>query len=132
MFANSNFSGKHMICDICGIRNIALLHDLELIKIILNQICFDSDFAILEKIDYKFNPQGISIIYLLSESHISIHTFPERNYIAFDLYTCRQYPDDSVYLKIYDFLISSFNANYDKPIIINRTFDNNDFTNFTG
>jgi S-adenosylmethionine decarboxylase len=122
MFSESKISGKHMICDIKGIKNMVLLHDLDKMKKVLEDICNKYDFSILEKVDYKFHPEGISILYLLSESHLSIHTFPEKSYIAFDLYTCRQYDNNDVYNEIYDFLIHSFQADKDKPIIIDRSF----------
>lgn len=122
MFAETQISGKHMICDIKGIRNITLLHDLEGIKSLLDTICNQHDFSILEKVEYKFHPEGLTLLYLLSESHISIHTFPERDYIALDLYTCRSYNDDRTYLDIYNTLIESFKARKEKPMIINRSF----------
>ena len=37
---------------------------------------------------YKFNPQGITGVVLLAESHISISTWPEINYVAIDIFTC--------------------------------------------
>jgi S-adenosylmethionine/arginine decarboxylase-like enzyme len=61
-------------------------------------------------------------LYMLSESHISIHTFPEKAYIAFDLYTCRTYDDETIYMEIYDFLITELNAKRENPIIIKRSF----------
>ena len=42
----------------------------------------------LEIIIHKFQPQGMTGIVLLAESHIAIHTWPEFNYIALDIYTC--------------------------------------------
>ena len=32
--------------------------------------------------------QGISGVAVLAESHISVHTWPERDYIAFDIFMC--------------------------------------------
>ena len=124
MFSNQqyNSSGKHMICDIKNIKNHSLIHDLEHIKHILDTICINNNFTILNKIEHIFEPQGLSILYLLSESHISIHTFPERNYIAFDLYTCRNYPDNSCYLHIYNYLIECFDADKENPMIVDRCF----------
>lgn len=122
MFSESKISGKHMICDIKGIKNIELLHDLDKMKTLLETICANYDFSILEKVDHKFHPEGISILYLLSESHLSIHTFPEKYYIALDLYTCRQYDDNSVYLEIYDYLVDCFQADKSTPTIIDRSF----------
>jgi S-adenosylmethionine decarboxylase proenzyme len=105
MFEEIQSSGKHMICDIRNIQNTDLLNDLEGLKNMMKQICSDFSFNILGEIQHLFTPQGCSIILLLSESHMTVHTFPERKYIAFDIYTCRQYEDDSEYIKIHDFLM---------------------------
>ena len=37
---------------------------------------------------FKFDPQGLSCVILLAESHISIHTWPESSYAALDVFTC--------------------------------------------
>lgn len=42
----------------------------------------------LESIEHIFKPQGISIVYIISSSHLSVHTWPENNYIHIDLLTC--------------------------------------------
>ena len=110
MFSNNKYSGKHMICDIKFIKNKELLNDLEKIEKTMIQICDNFSFQILGNIHHQFTPEGCSIILLLSESHMTIHTFPEKNYIAFDIYTCRTYPNDEEYLKIYHFLIEQFDA----------------------
>ncbi len=114
--------GKHMICDIKNIQNHELLVDVEGIKDYLNVICETHHFTILNIAQHAFEPQGHTIQYMLSESHISVHTFPERNYLAFDIYTCREYPNNSVYQNIYDFLVLSFDAKKETPIIIDREF----------
>jgi S-adenosylmethionine decarboxylase len=38
-------------------------------------------------------PGGVTGFALLSESHLSVHTFPESGFAAFDLYCCRELPD---------------------------------------
>ena len=43
---------------------------------------------ILRIIGEQFEPQGVTLLALLSESHASIHTWPELKYAAIDLYTC--------------------------------------------
>ena len=40
-----------------------------------------------------FEPQGATVLVLLSESHISIHTYPERGFAALDCYTCGETVD---------------------------------------
>lgn len=37
---------------------------------------------------HKFPLQGMTGVVLLAESHISIHTWPENNYMAVDIFTC--------------------------------------------
>ena len=36
----------------------------------------------------KFPPKGVSGVVVISESHISTHTWPEHKYVALDIYTC--------------------------------------------
>ncbi len=37
---------------------------------------------------HKFSPHGITGVVLLSESHITFHTWPEAKYLALDIFTC--------------------------------------------
>jgi S-adenosylmethionine decarboxylase len=124
MFNSYESSGKHMICDLKNIKNTDLLNNCDKLKKMMQEICTKYDFEILNRMEYVFQPIGCSILFLLSESHISIHTFPEKKHISFDLYTCRQYDNDEVYNKIYDFLIKHLDAsiNESKCQIINRYF----------
>ena len=116
-------SGTHMICDIKQIENQELLNDISQLKELLDNICEKNNYTILQKTEHIFEPQGCTILYMLSESHISIHTFPEKNYIAFDLYTCRSYEDNQTYMEIYEYLITQLNAKKENPIILNRSFE---------
>lgn len=44
--------------------------------------------TVLHRFSHQFAPQGVTIVYALSESHISCHTFPEMGSVALDCYTC--------------------------------------------
>jgi S-adenosylmethionine decarboxylase proenzyme len=121
-YEKTPYSGYHMICDIKEIQEWNILNDIESLKKILDIICKKYDFHILQKIEHKFEPQGSTVIYMLSESHISIHTFPEKKYMAFDIYTCRQYTDNSTYEWIYSYLIETLCAKKEEPNIICRYF----------
>src|SRR5690606_32919339 len=37
---------------------------------------------------HRFNPQGVSVVVVLEESHFSVHTWPETGYAAADFFTC--------------------------------------------
>jgi S-adenosylmethionine decarboxylase len=122
MFSNATCSGKHLICDIKNIKNEILMNDIDQIKNTMDMICCQYNYSVLQTSEQRFEPHGFSVIYLLSESHMSIHTFPEKNYIAFDLYTCRTYDNNDTYNTIYNDLIRIFDANKESPIIIDRCF----------
>ena len=122
MFSTTQCSGKHLIIDIKNIQNPETINNIENLKTLMDNICEKYEFQVLNKIEHKFDPQGLSIIYLLSESHMTIHTFPERNYMAFDLYTCRNYPNNDVYTEIHKYIIEETTATYEPPIIIDRYF----------
>jgi S-adenosylmethionine decarboxylase len=44
--------------------------------------------TVLSSSSHKFEPQGVTAILLLSESHISIHTWPEKGLATCDIFTC--------------------------------------------
>jgi S-adenosylmethionine decarboxylase proenzyme len=44
--------------------------------------------TLLNLITHRFEPQGVTGLALLAESHISIHTWPESGYAAVDVFTC--------------------------------------------
>jgi S-adenosylmethionine decarboxylase proenzyme len=118
--ASSISTGKHMICDLTNVRNMMRLESMESMHVLLNNICERYDFTVLGKIEHTFEPQGLSVVYMLSESHISIHTFPERRYLALDIYTCRHYDDDEVYMDIYRTLVKWFQCDSGVPTILDR------------
>ena len=59
-------------------------------RCILNRAAKLANATVLNLISNKFEPQGVTAIALLAESHISIHTWPESNYSAVDIFTCGQ------------------------------------------
>ena len=66
------------------------LNDESFLRCILSRAAKLANATILNLISNKFEPQGVTAIALLAESHISIHTWPESNYSAVDIFTCGQ------------------------------------------
>jgi len=64
------------------------LNDESYLRCILNRASKLANATVLNLISNKFEPQGVTAIALLAESHISIHTWPESNYSAVDIFTC--------------------------------------------
>ena len=66
------------------------LNDESFLRCILNRAAKLANATVLNLISNKFEPQGVTAIALLAESHISIHTWPESSYSAVDIFTCGQ------------------------------------------
>ena len=64
------------------------LNDESFLRCTLNRAAKLAKATVLNLISNKFEPQGVTAIALLAESHISIHTWPESNYSAVDIFTC--------------------------------------------
>jgi len=47
-----------------------------------------SGFTIISELDHYFNPYGYTCLFLLAESHLAIHTFPEENKTYIELSSC--------------------------------------------
>lgn len=124
MYSEVLTAGKHLIYDIQNIKNTSLLNNPAELKNVLLHICNKYNFTILNTVQHIFSPEGYSLIFLLSESHITIHTFPEKNYISFDMYTCREYTNNDVYNEIHVYLKDILDSSEKSPfIIIDRYFE---------
>jgi S-adenosylmethionine decarboxylase len=78
-------AGVHLIIDLHGAQN---LDNIDLIEMTLRR-CVDAARATLLHIHlHHFQPNGVSGVAVLAESHISIHTWPEAGYAALDVFMC--------------------------------------------
>ena len=68
--------------------------DTQLIAIHYRVKLESAGFTILKEIDYFFTPQGYTCLFLLSESHFAIHTFPEEGKSYIELSSCVKKPFD--------------------------------------
>ena len=85
--------GKHLIVDVNNITNYDSLEQVENIKVLMNKIITENNLNVIEEVHKQFEPIGATCLYLLAESHLSCHTYPERRYIAIDLYCCNHNVD---------------------------------------
>lgn len=73
---------QHLLFDAVLDREIRDL-DIEAIKEII-----EKNLTVVSRTEHKFSPHGETIVFILAESHFSIHTYPENNYISMDIYVC--------------------------------------------
>jgi S-adenosylmethionine decarboxylase len=80
------FAGTHLLVDLWDARNLA---DPDLIDLTLCEAAVAAGATILHSHFHHFTPNGgVSGVVVLAESHISIHTWPERNFAAVDIFMC--------------------------------------------
>ncbi len=80
------FAGTHLLVDLWGATNLC---DPELIDHALREAAEAAGATILHSHFHHFSPNGgVSGVLVLAESHISIHTWPERDFAAIDIFMC--------------------------------------------
>ena len=85
-------AGVHLIVDLHGAQG---LDDIDLIEATLRR-CVDAAQATLLHIHlHHFQPNGVSGVAVLAESHISIHTWPDAGYAALDVFMCGKADPDA-------------------------------------
>jgi S-adenosylmethionine decarboxylase len=82
------FKGSHFLASYCDCDETALT-DLKQLKIAFINAAKASRATILDSVDYEFQAtKGLTMVILFSESHGSIHTYPEHRACFVDLFTC--------------------------------------------
>lgn len=79
--------GTHLLVELSGC-NCRALNDAVLIENITTDAAIASGATILSKHFHRFQPQGVSGVVVIAESHLTIHTWPEYGYAAIDIFTC--------------------------------------------
>ena len=80
-------TGKHCILELYGCSS-AKLNDEPFLRATITAAAKRAGATLLNLITHRFDPQGVTGLALLAESHISIHTWPEFGYAAVDVFTC--------------------------------------------
>ena len=83
------YRSKHFLLELYGC-DYEKLNDESFLSFTLNNAAKLANATVLNLITNKFEPQGVTAIALLAESHLSIHTWPEAQYSAVDIFTCGQ------------------------------------------
>lgn len=80
------YAGTHLTIDLWGAKR---LDDIDFIERTLRDAVAATGATLLSIDLHYFEPNGgVSGVALLAESHMSIHTWPERGYAALDVFTC--------------------------------------------
>lgn len=86
------FTGTHVLAEFAGVAP-ALLDDAAGIQIALRRSLDSAGATVCEMIARRFQPHGVTVLALLSESHASVHTYPEFGTLFCDVFTCGEAAD---------------------------------------
>ena len=106
--------GVHLLADFWGGK---VIESQKLIEKILISAAKKSGNTVLRTTIHKFEPQGLTGVVLLEESHISIHSWPEFRYVGIDVFTCGA---DSSAQKALEYLKSVFEPKKVQVTEVNR------------
>ena len=84
---DTDLVGKHCILELYDCDQ-ARLDDEAFLRTTITNAAKRAGATLLNLITHRFEPQGVTGLALLAESHISIHTWPETGYAAVDVFTC--------------------------------------------
>lgn len=94
--------GRHVAVDTWGV-DFDMLNDAEFLQAQMVDAAEACGATVMSVQSKQFEPQGATVLVLLSESHLSIHTYPERGFAAIDCYTCGETVDPQLAI---DYLVS--------------------------
>jgi S-adenosylmethionine decarboxylase proenzyme len=110
--------GLHLLAEYHGCDR-KILDDEESIALALHRAAEHAGATVVSKTFHRFAPQGVSGVVVIEESHLSIHTWPEKGYAAVDFYTCGECDPESAAR----FLRESLSAERIEVLAVRRGLD---------
>lgn len=101
-----NALGRHILVEFIGC-NSEILNDVSIIEKSMVDAAQDAGATVINSTFHHFSPFGVSGVVVIQESHLAIHTWPEYQYAAVDLFTCGESVDPWI---SFDFLKKAFQA----------------------
>jgi S-adenosylmethionine decarboxylase len=112
------FSGKHMLAELTGVSR-ETLDDERLLRQTLRSALTVANATVLSIVSKHFEPQGVTLVALLSESHASVHTYPEFGALFVDVFTCGDKAEPAVAI---EYLIDALHATSARTDLIKRGY----------
>ncbi|KUK55119.1 MAG: S-adenosylmethionine decarboxylase proenzyme [Atribacteria bacterium 34_128] len=95
-----DYLGNHLLVELYECDSDKL-NDLKKVERVLGEAVRISGATALKASFHQFEPQGVSGVIIIAESHFTIHTWPEYGYAALDIFTCGESIDS---LKALDYI----------------------------
>ena len=79
--------GTHLIAEFLGVEP-GKISKVRHVRRVLERVISESGLKFISSSYHQFKPSGVSCVYLLHESHLSVHTWPEYFYLIIDIFSC--------------------------------------------
>ncbi len=97
--------GKHIYGNLYGCDS-SLLSDVEYLKKVVTEAAARGNMTLLDVKSWRIDP-GVSVVGVILESHITIHTWPEHSFATVDVYSCGEHTKPEV---AFDFIVKALKA----------------------
>jgi S-adenosylmethionine decarboxylase len=115
-----SLSGLHILANLSSEKS-TLLKDFHLAKIFIDSLIQEFNLTKVGEVYHDFPGGGFTAVVCLTESHLSIHTWPENNYLTFDIFLSNYLKDNSRITELcYGKVVKFFEAKIVFEKIINR------------
>jgi S-adenosylmethionine decarboxylase len=100
------FAGKHMLAELTGVSR-EILDDEHRLRRTLRAALARANATVLSVVSKRFDAQGVTVVALHSESHASVHTYPELGAMFVDVFTCGDKAEPPV---VIEYLVDALHA----------------------
>lgn len=80
--------GIHLLLNVLEVKDTYTLETLRIGRVGLEKIIQECNLTVVGEIGHQFEPHGYTYAYILSESHFTIHTYPEKKSCYIDIFCC--------------------------------------------
>lgn len=117
---SESLSGLHILANLSSQKS-ELLKEFRLAKVFVDSLIQEFNLTKVGEVYHDFPGGGFTAVVCLTESHLSIHTWPENNYLTFDIFLSNYLKDNSnITRKFYDEVVKFFEAEIVMEKIVNR------------
>jgi len=102
--SSNHFEGWHILLELRGVPS-ATLNDRSTLEHALVESATKAGATVVQSVFHNFNPQGLSGVVVIAESHVAVHTWPEYGHASVDIFTCG---DNEVAERIVEEVIARF------------------------
>ncbi len=115
-------NGIHLIADLYDCQcSLDLLSILSVLEPRMIEAATDAQMQVVGVRFHQFQPVGVTGVVLLAESHVAVHTWPERSYVTLDVYVCNHTGDNQTKAEqLFEALIRRFSPNHAERFVVKR------------